>query len=368
MKSLLVCSCNADDRFSPISAYVMKNKLADVVAGVEKMASHSDADILYLLPEGESVEGLSGEIRYGAKSPTLGNSYAVAQLLEGNLPRPMIQDDFVAVYQDKAVSVITPEVAYMTATDFKTKFVAVNQGGTTEIREVAVGTKMSELVDVPEAKAVLLGGLKGSFVKPSELSDYEVKNDDYSNSITVYGKDACIVDTVKNLMKMSYEDSCGKCVLCREGTSQFRQITEEMTTGKAKLTDVELIRDVGGLIEFGAYCPFGRSMPKPLVSAMELFPEEFEEHIRKKSCSAGVCYKAEAVYIILPDKCSGCGDCVDACPEDAINGKAKFIHMIDQDMCENCGKCVSVCDEEAIVAWEGKLPKLPKKLTKVGKF
>lgn len=368
MKSLLVCNCNSDDRFSPISAYVMKNKLAEVVAGVEKMAAHSDADILYLLPEGESIEGLNGEIRYGATSPTLGNAYAVAEVLAGNLPRPMIQDGFVAVYEDKAVSVITPEVAYMTVTDFKTKFVAVNKGGATEIREVAVGTKMSEVVDASDAKAVLLGGLKGIFVKPSELSGYEVKNDDYSNSITVYGKDACMVDTIKNLMKMAYEDSCGKCVLCREGTSQFKQITEEMTTGKAKISDVDLIKDVAKLIGIGAYCPFGRSMPKPLVSAVELFAEEFEEHIRKKTCSAGVCYKAEAVYIILPDKCVGCGDCVDECPEEAIEGKAKFIHMIDQDMCENCGKCTAACDEGAIVAWEGKLPKLPKKLTKVGKF
>lgn len=368
MKSLLVCSCNSDDRFSPISMYVMKNKLAQVVEGVKKMASHSDAEIMYLLPEGESVDGLEGEVRFGATSPTLGNAYAVAQVLSGNLPRPMIQDDFVAVYEDKAVSVITPEVAYMTATDFKTKFVAVNRGNATEIKEVEVGTKMSDVVDASDAKAVLLGGLKGCFVKPSELGSYEVKNDDLSNSITIYGNDACIVDTIKNMMRMAYEDSCGKCVLCREGTSQFKQMTEEMTTGKAKPSDIDLIKDVASLIEIGAYCPFGQNMPKPLVSAVELFPEEFEEHIRKKSCSAGVCYKAEAVYIILPDKCTGCGDCVDECPEEAIEGKAKFIHMIDPDMCENCGKCAAACDEGAIVAWEGKLPKLPKKLTKVGKF
>lgn len=368
MKGLLVCSCNADDRFSPISMFVMKNKLAQVVEGVKKLASDSDANIMYLLPEGETVDGLEGEVRYGMTSPTLGNAYAVAQLLSGNLPRPMIQDDFVAVYEDQAVTVITPEAAYMAATDSKTKFVAVNRGGTTEIKEVALGTKMSDVVDASDAKAVLLGGLKGIFVKPSELGSYEVTNDDLGNSVTVYGKDACIVDTVKNMMRMACEDSCGKCVLCREGSSQFKQITEEMTTGKAKPADIDLIKDVASLIEIGAYCPFGRCMPKSLVSAIELFPEEFEEHIRRKSCSAGVCYKAEAVYIILPDKCTGCGDCVDECPEEAIEGKSKFIHMIDPDMCENCGKCAAACDEGAIVAWEGKLPKLPKKLTKVGKF
>lgn len=368
MKNLLVCSCNADDKFSAISMYVMKNKLDQVVEGVRKMAANSDADIIYLLPEGEKVEGILGDVRYGITSPTLGNSYAVAQLLEGNLPRPMIQEDYVSVYDGKAVSVITPEVAYMTVTDFKTKFVTINKGDKTEVKEVPVGTKFNEVVDAGDAKAVLAGGLKGTFIKPEALAEYEVKNDEFSNSITVYGKDTCMVDTIKNIMAMTWDSSCGKCVLCREGASQYRQITEEMTTGKAKMTDIDLIKDVAELIGIGAYCPFGQKMSGPLVSAVELFPEEFEEHIKKKSCSCGVCYKAEAVYIILPDKCIGCGDCVDECDEDAIEGKDKFIHMIDMDMCENCGKCVSACDEDAIVAWEGKLPKLPKKLTKVGKF
>ena len=109
-------------------------------------------------------------------------------------------------------------------------------------------------------------------------------------------------------------------------------------------------------------------MPNVLLSALTLFADEFDEHIKKKSCSAGVCYKAAAVYVIMPDMCVGCEDCVDECDEDAIEGKKGFIHMIDQDMCENCGKCVSACDEGAIVAVTGKLPKLPKKLTKVGKF
>ena len=99
-----------------------------------------------------------------------------------------------------------------------------------------------------------------------------------------------------------------------------------------------------------------------------MFSAEFDEHIKLKKCSAGLCYKAEKIHYIDPKLCTGCGECIDACPEDAIEGKDNFIHMIDQDMCEQCGKCVAACDECAILTAEGKLPKLPKKLTKCGKF
>ncbi|MDC7301073.1 NADH-ubiquinone oxidoreductase-F iron-sulfur binding region domain-containing protein [Agathobacter ruminis] len=369
MKNLLVVSCLKDDNYAHISIHLLKEKLADVKAGVEKKAAELQADVLYLLPEGEKVDGIDCEVRYGAYNPTLGNPYSVAQLLAGNLPRPMIQDDFVATYEDYEVSVMTPEEAYLLATGKNVRFVAVTADGKTEIKEVEIGTKAGSICDAGSAKAVLIGGQKGTFVKPESLADYEIRADRDDYAITVFNQDECMVQTAVSIMEQAWASSCGKCVLCREGTLQFKTIVTEMTTGKAKVTDLDLIREVGELIEIGAYCPFGRAMAKPLISAVNLFQDEFEEHIKRKTCKCGKCYKAAAVYLILPDLCTGCGDCVDECDEDAIDGKANFIHMIDQDMCEQCGKCVSACDEDAIVKWEdAKLPKLPKKLTKVGKF
>jgi len=369
MSKLLVLSCLADDNYGRVSSYILKEKLSDVKAGMDKMAaSIGGADYLYLLPEGEKID-VDGEVRYADYNPTLGNAYAVAQLLSGNLPRPMIQDGFVAYYDGKEVCVITPEEAYALATDKKVRFASITKGGNTEIKEVAVGTKLSEIVDASDAKAVLVGGQKGKFVKPAALESMEVTECGVEHIISVYGANDCIVDTCVKLTEENWKSSCGKCVLCREGSLQFKTITAEMTTGKAKATDVDLIKEVAELITIGAYCPYGQSMTNPIVSALNEFSEEFDEHIKKKSCKCGVCYKAEAIYLILPDLCTGCGDCIDECPEDAIEGKDKFIHMIDQDMCEQCGKCVGACDEDAIVKWEdGKLPKLPKKLTKVGKF
>ena len=368
MKNLLVLSCVSDDRFAPVSMFLMKNHLSDVIEGTEKYAKGLEADILYLLPEGEEIQGLSGDVRYTSHtSPTLNNPYAVAQVLLGNYPRPMIQDDYVAVFEDKAVSVLTPSAAFGIKNGFDDRFVAVNTGDKTEIKKVKVGSSVSEVADVAEAKAVLLGGLKGEFVTAADAAGSRIDTTEKFESVTIYDKNQCMVDACVQIMKMTHESSCGKCVLCREGTSQFMQIVTEMTTGRAKPTDIDLIKDVSELISIGAYCPFGQNMTKPLTSAIALFPDEFDDHIKKKTCKFGKCYKAEELYYIDPDECIGCGECIDACPEEAIEGKDGFIHMIDQDICEKCGKCVAAC-EEGCIKTATKLPKLPKKRTKVGKW
>ena len=378
MKNLLICNCCGDERIAPISMYLMREKLTEVVEGVKRDAAEREADIMYFLPgPAKNDAKLQNElstvladttIHYGKESPVTCNPFAICEELKGNLPRPTIEDGSAAEWEGKAVSITTPYEAYEAYTGADTKFIYISSGGKTDVKEVAIGNKVSELTDLSAAKAVLLGGLRGTFLLPSDLNNYEVTKDPMFDLLTIYTKSDCIVDVTARLMNQAWESSCGKCVLCREGTLQFKTITAEMTQGKAKATDPDLLKEVGELIKVGAYCPFGRRMPQPLISALTLFADEFEEHIRKKSCAAGVCYKAEAVYVILPDRCVGCGDCINECEEDAIEGKKGFIHMIDQDMCENCGKCVNACEEEAIVKVSGKMPKLPKKLTKIGRF
>ncbi len=367
MNKLLVVSCASDDKRSPISMYLLKNELAEVKGGVSTKAKELDAEVLYLLPTGESVEGLDEKVVYTTPSPVLKNAYAVAQVLEGDIPRPMIQDDFVATYEEKEVCVISAEEAYALKNGTDTKFVAVNSGGKCEIKKATVGDKLTDLADCTGAKAVLVGGLKGQFYLPGEAQNLKVTADFNSDSVTVYDNNTCIVATVAALMDEAKEASCGKCVLCREGTSQYKQIFEEMTTGKAKSGDIELVKEVGELIKIGAYCPFGQNMPRTILSAMELFAGEFNVHVKKKECKCGLCYKADALYYIDPDECIGCGECIDACEEEAIEGKDGYIHIIDQDLCEHCGKCVPAC-EEGCIKTATKLPRLPKKRTKVGRW
>ena len=369
MEKLLICSCAANDPYTMSSAYLLENCLDTVKAGVEKYAGMIGASsILYFLVDGSKDYGLEN-VAFGQASPVMDNPYAIVQQLKGNLPRPMIQDDFVAEYDGKEVAVITPEVAYNLAAPQATAFITVNKGGNAEVKAVPFGTKFDAVADAAGVKAVLVGGLKGQFITPSKLADFEAGSDIYSTSITLYGPETCMVVELSRLMTQTWTNSCNKCVLCRDGTYQVKTIMDDMPIGKSKSGDIDVLKDIAPLIKIGSYCPYGQNWPNTLLTALDLFSEEFEAHTRRKACPAGVCFQAGATYIILPDKCTGCGDCVDACDYTAIEGKKKFIHMIDQDMCEHCGECVSSCDEEAIVKWEGgKLPKLPKKLTKVGKF
>ena len=369
MGKILVLSAVTDDCYTKNSAYILKEHLADVLAGLDKYAELVGADKrAYLLPEGSDTYGIEGDIYYGISNLTGDNPYSVAQNMEGKLPRPMIQDGYVAKFEGDEVCVLTPEAAAWIAKGAETKTITVNAKGKSEVKEVKIGIPLSEVVDASGAKAVLVGGLKGEFYKPESLSGINVGADFNSSSVTIVGSDECIVDFIVTHFNNAWVNSCGKCVLCREGTLQYKTICEDIKAGKGKMTDVDLMKDVGGLIEIGAYCPYGQNMPRPLLSALELFVDEFEAHIKRKSCPANVCYKKAAPYVILPDLCTGCTDCVDECDESAILSKKGFIHIIDQDMCEQCGACVDACDEDAIVQVEGKMPKLPKKLVRVGKF
>jgi NADH-quinone oxidoreductase subunit F len=187
------------------------------------------------------------------------------------------------------------------------------------------------------------------------------------DSLTLYYEEACMVEEMRKLAKLIQATSCGKCVLCREGSLQYRTVIEDVTAGKAKMPDIDMMKEISELIKIGAYCTFGQSMPTLITSGLALFANEFEAHIKKKNCPAGVC-DAFASYCILPKQCTGCEDCLDACPEDAIEGKAGYIHMIEEDLCTKCGKCLPACEEGAIIKVVGTKPKVPQKLTKVGKF
>jgi ferredoxin len=120
-------------------------------------------------------------------------------------------------------------------------------------------------------------------------------------------------------------------------------------------------------IAFGAFCQFGKNMAEFVNSALDVFGDEFEDHIRWKKCPASVC-KAFMNLVILPDKCTGCGKCFDVCDDAAIEGKKGYIHMIQDDDCVKCEKCIDACETKAIIAVSGVKPRIPKRLTKVGQF
>jgi NADH-quinone oxidoreductase subunit F len=157
------------------------------------------------------------------------------------------------------------------------------------------------------------------------------------------------------------------CSLGREGSYQLREIVGDATRGKGKTNDAGMLRELGRAMQLGCACSNGRTAPNLVLSGLARFPEEYDAHMRRKKCEALVCERY-VTFHILPDLCDGCGECAEACPEDAIEGGRRKIHVIDQDSCEKCGKCFEVCSrlQKAVVKAGTNKPRTPKRPIPVG--
>lgn len=180
-------------------------------------------------------------------------------------------------------------------------------------------------------------------------------------------EDTCVVDYLQRLLRELIPLSCGKCVLCREGLWQLALLMEGISRNSASMDRFTFGKELAHAMAVGCDCDFGKGAGSMLEQAFADFEDEITGHIRRKRCPALVCRTFYTMHI-LPDVCTGCGDCLDECPEGAISGKAKFIHMIDNDTCERCGKCLSACEEGAIVKAGAIKPRTPARLTRVGAF
>jgi NADH-quinone oxidoreductase subunit F len=198
-------------------------------------------------------------------------------------------------------------------------------------------------------KAVQTGGPSGGCI-PEELLDLEVGFDELTKAGSMMGsggmiimdEDTCMVDVARYFLDFLIDESCGKCVPCREGVRQMLEILTDITKGKGKEGDIELLEELAELATNAALCALGTSAPNPFLSTIRYFRNEYEAHIKEKKCLAYVCKELTAYYID-PGKCAACMICGRKCPADAVIGAKKLIHVIDQDKCTKCGTCYEVC-------------------------
>lgn len=241
-------------------------------------------------------------------------------------------------------------------------YVSVNGS---ELKKVSAETKVSELTeDAAGAKGFCIG-YEYYGPEAAEMTLEEVHPD--NGVLRVLKASDCIVSETEKALLASRKQSCGKCVFCREGLLQLEYMQKETTEGRGKAEFLDLTKEIGEAMTYSTPCTMGQVSSKIALSAVDKFESEFTAHIKKKKCPAGVCFSEEVIYID-PKLCQGCGECADVCPKDCIEGKAKYIHMIDEFDCDQCGKCIEACDAGAIIKTSGKVPKLPNRLTKVGRF
>ena len=232
----------------------------------------------------------------------------------------------------------------------------------TGLIEVPMGTTLREVIyDVGggirgggKFKAVQIGGPSGGTLTEKDLDlplDFDsVKKAGAmigSGGLVVMNDKTCMVEVARFFMNFTQNESCGKCVPCREGTKRMLEILERIVAGNGEPGDIDLLLELAETISATALCGLGKSAASPVVSTIKNFRDEYEAHIFEKRCPAGVCQKLKRIEI-QPDKCKGCSKCSRGCPVGAISGVIKSPFVIDQSKCIKCGACVSTCPFHAI--------------------
>jgi len=203
-------------------------------------------------------------------------------------------------------------------------------------------------------KAVQIGGPSGGCLIP-EMLDLPIDFDSLpevgamvgSGGLVVMNKQTCIVKIARFFMQFIQNESCGKCVPCREGTKQMLALLDDIIEGRATMETLELLEQTAEAVELGSLCGLGKTAPNPVLSTLKYFRQEYEDHVIRKICPTGEC-KALARPEIDPAKCKGCTACARKCPVEAITGTVKQPHVIDADKCIKCGACKATCKFDAI--------------------
>ncbi len=241
-------------------------------------------------------------------------------------------------------------------------FSLVGKINNTGLVEVPMGTTLREIIyeiggGIPNGrkfKAVQTGGPSGGCM-PTELLDLPI---DYerlaeagsmmgSGGMIVMDEDTCMVDVAKYFLNFLKDESCGKCLSCREGTQRMHEIVSKISRGQGTEEDLELLEELAYGVKDASMCGLGQTASNPVLSTLRYFRDEYEEHVKHKRCSAAVCKE----MVSAP--------CQHVCPIDqeasvyiALTAQGRFEEALDAIRKDNplptvCGRvCHHPCESK----------------------
>jgi NADH-quinone oxidoreductase subunit F len=334
---------------------------------------------------GENVLG-SGhsfdvEITRGGGAFVCGESTALMASLEGKVgePRPKDVHTVEEGLWDKPTNlnnvetwanvplIINNGAAWFASKGTKTSkgtkiFALTGRVKNTGLVEVAMGTPLRTILydigggayDGAAIKAVQTGGPSGGCLPVDKFDlpvDFEALAEAGSmvgsGGMVVMDDRTCMVDVAKYFLAFLQDESCGKCVPCRLGIARMLEILTDITAGRGRPEQLQLLEELGETLAEASLCALGKTAANPVLSTLRYFRSEYEAHIQDKWCPAHVC-RSLIQYSIDSQTCTGCGLCLKACPHGAIVGQKKEPHAITQEACNRCGICKDVCKFEAI--------------------
>jgi len=239
-------------------------------------------------------------------------------------------------------------------------FSLVGKVENTGLVEVPMGVTLRSIIedigggmkDGKKFKAVQTGGPSGGCL-PEAYLDTPVDFETLSNlgsmmgsgGMIVMDEDSCMVDVARYFVEFLKEESCGKCMPCREGIGEMAEILNRIATGLGKPEDIGFLEDIAVMLSEASLCGLGTSAGNPVLSTLTHFKHEYEAHIERKTCEAFVC-KALTAYFIDPVRCGRCGLCKKQCPAGAVEGEKKSPYRIALDRCIKCGVCLRACPKK----------------------
>ena len=235
----------------------------------------------------------------------------------------------------------------------------------TGLIEVPMGTTLREVIfDIGggvkggEFKAVQIGGPSGGCLCITPTEDHLNMHLDFdslkkvgamigSGGLVVMNDKSCMVEVARFFMNFTQNESCGKCVPCREGTKRMLELLTDIVEGRGTMEHIQLLEELSDTISETALCGLGKSAPSPVSSTLKYFRDEYLAHVVDKKCPAGQCTALISLQID-PEKCKGCTKCARMCPVGAITGTVKQPHVIDTEKCIKCRACVDGCPFGAV--------------------
>ena len=363
---------------------------AEYPLAVERMAAAiKDAENAGIL--GDNVFGTGKSFRIhimeGAGAFVCGEETALIASIEGKRGMPMPKPPFPAqhglwgkptVINNVETLATVPYIMREGAAKFRelgtptspgTKtFALTGHVANTGLIEVPFGTTLGEIVNeigggVTDAhghisldnfKAVQIGGPSGGCLTKDMLElplDFDslrsVGAMVGSGGLVVMNQQTCMPAVARFFMGFTQNESCGKCVPCREGTKQMLALLTDICHGEATEETLALLEETANAVRMASLCGLGKTAPNPVLSTLRHFRDEYLAHVNKKRCPAGQCLKL-AMPEIDPAKCKGCSLCSKKCPVGAITGEIKKPFKIDQNKCIKCGACKAACKFGAV--------------------
>ena len=258
-------------------------------------------------------------------------------------------------------------------------FSLVGKVNNTGLVEIPMGITLRDLIykigggikSGKRFKAVQTGGPSGGFI-PEEYLDLPVDFDELdkvgsmmgSGGMVVMDEDTCIVDAAKYFVNFLLEESCGKCIPCREGLRVLSGTLRDICRGEGQDEDLQVVQDIAEIMNEASLCALGKTAANPVLTSLKYFKDEWEQHLQKKRCAAKSC-SALVDYYIDPKKCQACLLCLRECPTKAVHGEKDQVHWIEQEECIKCGACYQVCNFDAVTRLSAEpIPPPPPKTTR----